>query len=432
MAGGTRKWPRILAITAGVLAVALGIIQYAMKERLHDMLLGSIPEAEAKLKVGIDLNDASVNMFGREANISGLSIQNPEGFEDDLMIRVGDFDASFKLMPFLFGRKAHFRTLDARELDVRLVRNAQSAVNINHLSQAIAGKDIIKIATVSEVMENMPVAVQQTLQKTPASEAPEPAASLEDEGESREQPTRIESLKMAGKVHYADHFIYPEMRTLGMPADEDVFELALDLTITGRDLTYYQDHSKWGKLNVSGHLAGDEEVFRIDLRSEIAPVQDPDHISMRMTGNIENIDLEVLKPYTERYGFNSDPIRIELNLVCKDGYYDPRESQVVYHVSRIRLSDEMAAEVAKKTGGLLAFPEKFELPVPVTGPYNSPELDMDGIDWASVILKNLPVGDLLGEGLKMLTEGVKEGGDSKGTEDALEGLLKGFLGSGGQ
>ncbi len=354
---------RLVLAVVVLVVVVLGGLQYVLQNRLNDVFAEVLPALKAEKGVDVSIGNASVNAFGGSALIEGLQIANMgAGYGSGQAATIDSLSIELGLLNLIKGTLNADR-LELQDFDFNLIRNADNRLNVNDLSSAVIGRDVIPMPTIKGVVSDVGDSVPEPIAEAPAAVVVEEA--------SEPMPIRIGSLSINGQLEYIDYRIVEEVALVtGKPAG-DPFRLAMDLSTRLENIHYLQG-GEWGTIRITGNLAGKVDVIKVDLSGDIGPITDPDKIDLKLQGTISEVDLKLF----EVFGAGEDPPmtsehpgEIQVNLESVAGQVNAGVSRVV-----LRFKDVLLSEKLEKKYHVARLPY-ITIPMELSGPLNSMKLE---------------------------------------------------------
>ena len=199
----------------------------------------------------------------------------------------------------------------------------------------------------------------------------EASAAVVVEEASEPMPIRIGSLSINGQLEYIDYRIVQEVAAVtGKPAG-DPFRLAMDLSTQAENIHYLQGE-EWGTLRITGNLAGQSELIKVDLSGDIGPITDPEKIDLKLQGSITEVDLALFEVFgggEEPPMTSEHPGEIQINIVSDAGQVNTTVSRIV-----LRFKDVLLSKKLEEKYHVARLPY-ITIPMELSGPLNSMKLE---------------------------------------------------------
>lgn len=337
---------KILAKLIIILVVILVLLVGGLQAVLYFGLTGIlrthvIPEVEAQAGTDIALQAARLNLLSGSVTVDGLSISNPEKFEDPSVFSLRRAHADVAVLSLL-RQVAEVAGISIDDARITICRRSDGKINLSELRKAIP---------YAQESPEQPVA--------PPPDEPEP-----DLAQAEGMPKLlIGSLNANVLVEYVDH-----------KQEDGPRRLALKLVLSGDDIaTFPEADRQWGRVALTGHLDGDPESFVIDLKGTVAPLADPLRPSFDLGGSVASVDLALIQELTDKIDIAGDRSSLDLTIRCRNGVFDPKRSLITLRVTNARLIGKTAAKA--KAEATLA---NLSLPLPLGGTIDAPKLDWEG------------------------------------------------------
>lgn len=322
-----------------VILVCLHIfLQYGLTNAMRDIVLPRIKE-----ETGIDarVGRLSINVPGGILSLKEVAIRNPEGYLLENLASVDRIQVEFDILSLLKKKPILVKNIEVKNALLNIVRNKDGDFNL----QGLPGARPTEAPPVAEPSE--PPAVEPG--------GPLPAAQP---AEAKPWPEiLIHGLSCNATVRYLDFRL-------------EQYDIALDLQVSGHDLSTQQDPATpWGHLAVIGSLGDDRTSFITDLKIRLAPISNPKKPSFDLAGRIMEIDPRILEEAYDKLGIRSAPFSLEPTLYCRNSIFT--NSMVALDIRNIQLEDKLADDL----GGMASI-DALRFAVPITGTLQEPSTDI--------------------------------------------------------
>lgn len=336
----------ILLVVVGVVGVQL-FLKNHLTNVINDDVFGA---AEEQLDIELDLDRASVNLLAGDINFEGLTVGNPEGFDEVFMFRL-------KRLKVDLGVRKMIRAILKGELDIEVTK-----VEVRDAALTIVkNKDEkINLKVLADTMESDEKTEQQGEPEDPAEES----KTLASPTESRPPKFLLKDLHINTVVRYVDH-------TKG--EDGKPMDLSIKTLITLQNLaTFKAEGMEWAPLAIDGSLEKEDgkQYCKTDLDGKIAPITDPVKMSFDLHGEIGEIDLGFVMPYVIAFGVTGcESVSMRIDMVCRNGEFDRDKSVLSLDLNKVVLAKSMAKSLP---AGMEYIP-KLTLPFPLGGTLTEPD-----------------------------------------------------------
>ncbi len=355
-------------LIAGLLAVLLVGGLWVGQGIVNRRLAAALPEASAKSGVSMTAGALGVNVWNGSGAIRDLSIANPPGFPEQPLFTLTEGYASIRYLPLLRGR-VQVGELTVREATLTLIRNAEGRLNVKR-----------------RAVKDVPA--------PPAGDRPPPEAPPAETAAKALPEMGIDQLLALLTLNYVDY---------SAAVDGKPYEARFHLELTGSGLATYGDEANedaWGLLKAEGYVESGSLRSPVQLSGRIAPLVKPASPSFRVTGSIEKLDPEMIRPLLgKNSGIKGEAERIDLALVADKGRFDERESKIILTLKNVKLGDRVL--------------ETAVLTIPLHGTVDKPKLRLEQA-----------LFDLLSQALTAPDKGSSSDSKKKGLN--LEGISKGL------
>jgi hypothetical protein len=336
---------RTAAFIVILFVVAVVVLQVILKNHLGTVLETQvIPALEEELKVDVAIDGASINLLAGSINLSGVQIGNPPDYQEPSFFTIDSLLLDVGIKNLLMGNGADASEVHVNSAELTIVRNVNGAVNVVELCRERKTRT---------PRADRPRSSPPRTNPAPGKDGPEAAARM--------PPVLIRSGVINTRVRYIDHTF----------ADGPL-EFELENRLTLEDIgTRPTETGDWGTLRLTGSLAGDRELSVSDLRGRLAPIpDDPMKVSFDLTGTISRVDIAPFTNEMRKADFQCAAVSLDVNLVCRDGEFDPNVSsiQIVAH------EFEPLNNLARRLPDTMSRVERLEVPLSISGPLSKPRL----------------------------------------------------------
>ncbi|MDA0323849.1 MAG: hypothetical protein O2923_14205 [Verrucomicrobia bacterium] len=337
---------RTAVIVVILLVVALVALQAILKNHLGTVLETQVvPALEEQLKVGVAIDGASINLLAGSMNLSGVKLGNPADYQEPSLFTMDSLLLDVGIKNLLMGNGADVSEVRVNSAELTVVRHVNGAVNVVELFRGVKTRN--------------PGGNRPPRSSTPR---PDPAPGTDrPEAAARMPPVLIRSGVINTRIRYIDHTF----------ADGPL-EIELENRLTLEDIgTRPTETGDWGTLRLRGSLAGDRELSVADLRGRLAPIpDDPMKVSFDLKGTISRVDITPFTNEMRKADFQCAAASLDVNLVCRDGEFDPNVSSIRIVAHEFEPLDSLARRLPDAMSRI----ERLELPLSVAGPLSKPRL----------------------------------------------------------
>ncbi len=337
-----KKTGKIVGISLGVIVLLLLVVMVAANSILANRLSETlkqyvVPGLEEQLGVSIDFESAKVQVLGGYAEIRGVKIGNPAGFDEPEFAAMSECRVTLKLKSLIQGGIIELSAVHIDGLELMLVRNAEGLFNL---------------ALILDRIEAEGAAGPCALLTVGAAVALQPGTDI--------PKILVRGLSADAIVRFTDHSIL-----------KDPLQFTFDLVVDAVNLaTFERQENAKGMVSIKGALLERPEACIVDLVALVGPMSNVDKLDVEIEGTIRSIDVELIKPYTKKLDFECEELGLELGITCKDSMIDEDESLVTFWISDISL----LGDLKKKAHGIGKVEvDRLLLPVPVQGTLFKPE-----------------------------------------------------------
>lgn len=321
------------AVIAAILVVLAAVGLWMLQRAVDGRLARALPEASLRSGLPMTARGLGVNLWKGDGSVRDLVIGNPPGFPSQSLFTLTEGHLSLKYLPLLRGR-VRFGDVTVKEANLTLVRLADGRMNVKRQSSKEAPAPAGRPAP------------------TPETRPVEPSAA-------RALPEMaLEQLLATLTLTYLDY---------STPADGKPFEALIHLNLTGSGLATYgdaADESAWGALKAEGYVESGGKRAPVQMSGRLAPLAQPSAPTFRMTGSVEKLDPEMIRPLLgKNSGIKGEAERLELTLVADKGRFDERQSRIVLTLKNVKLGDRVL--------------ETAVLRIPVHGTVEKPKLRLE-------------------------------------------------------
>lgn len=327
------KIRHILFVIFLVIVVLIGFgLQTFLTKGLTTALNQTVfPEIQAEYGLDMSIENASVNLLHRRAELEGFSVRNLDGFQEPSLLTVDHCKIYFELIS-LFKRKPIIKSVKSSGMKLTVERNEQGRINIQELTDNLKSAKTPGKKPLEARIEELPLEEQ---------------VPLAIAGSAGQSPMQIRRLATEGTVTYIDS-------RLGL-------NLPLALRLTGSDLFVPPAEGQPDSLLVlRGAHADNPDAFVIDLNAIVEPLVDTDNPSFNASGSISAIDAALLGDILTKNDMESGPFSIKPSITCQQSRL--KGSQVELVLNDLKYRDVALGQTA--------------LNLPLSGTLRDPVVDL--------------------------------------------------------
>ncbi|MEI6219221.1 MAG: AsmA family protein, partial [bacterium] len=332
----------ILIVLFVLLIIAVVAVQYILKSHLGPIIQAQLPPVKEKLQVRVlEVGGASVNLLGGSVQIDSIKVGNPQGFQEPTLFALDRFRVEIgigKLIKAALRKEVDLEIprIELRNAELQLIRNDEGAINLKVLTDTLnAGKTQSTAGTPVEKKADRP-----------AGQAASPLPKI-----------YVKMVDINTVFRYLDHAV----------SKTEPINIALKNSINIRNLATY-NVGQIGDISITGALESDANLCKTDLKGHIAPIIDPEKPTFDIAGDVGHVDLRLIRPYMDMAGFGCDSLSLKVNIVCKDGVLDGKQSVLTLVMTKVLLTGDMPP-------GVNCINE-LTVPVPVEGTLSAPKVNL--------------------------------------------------------
>ena len=332
----------ILIVILVLLIVAVVAVQNILKSHLGPIIQAQLPPVKEKLQVRVlEVGGASVNLLGGSVQIDSIEVGNPQGFQEPILFSLDRFRVEIgigKLIKAALRKEVDLEIprVELRNAELQLIRNEEGVINLKVLADTLGtGKTQVAETTPGENKADRPAG---------RSAAPLPKIY-------------VRTVDINTVFRYLDH----------AASKTEPIKIALKNSVNIRNLATY-DVGQIGDLSITGALESDANLCKTDLKGHIAPIINPETPTFDIAGDVGHVDLRLIRPYMDMAGFGCDSLSLKINIVCKDGVLDGKQSVVTLVMTKVLLTRDMPP-------GVNCINE-LTVPVPVDGTLSAPKVNL--------------------------------------------------------
>lgn len=378
-----------------LIVVAVVAVQVILKNHLGPMIQAQLPPVKDKLQIQtLEVGNASVNLLGGSVRVDGIKVGNPKGFQEPVLFSLDRFIVEIgvgRLIKAAINKQVDLEIprVELKDSELKIIRNADGSINLKVLSDTLgAGQEQKPAQKPAEMPQEKPAA------------APGPAGPL--------PKIFLKTADANMVVRYVDHAM----------SKTETINIAIKAALNLRNIATY-DVGTRGNISITGSLDGNANLCKTDLKGQISPIIDPLKPTMEIAGDIGNVDLRLVRPYMDAAGFGCDSLSLKINLVCKDGIIDGKQSVITLMMTKVLLTKgDMPPGVN--------YLNELTVPVPVEGTITAPKVNMEKAVAKAVVDNLKSNAGAVATGLigNALSGGKDKDKDKKGEKGGAAGLIQ--------
>jgi len=334
---------KILGYLFGLGAVILLGLHLFLLHGLTRMINETIlPDLEQKYGLKIQVQKLSINIPNGMLYLKKITLQNPDGFLLENLASVEEVKVEVDLHSVLRRQPLVIRRIEVEKALLNIIRNADGVFNVSALKASMSP---------AEPAPQQPLPPSGIQQPSAPSAPPPPPEQVYPPPE-----ILLQHLSCRLKVRYIDLHL-------------NQTDIALDLSLTGNDLSTLQDpDAPWGSLNLQGSLGNQKQAFLTMLQARLAPLTMPEQPSFDLTGKVMEIDPRLMDKLYKKLGIRSAPFGLEPDLHCVDGVYE--NSAIALKISNIKIEEKHANAFSRALSA-----QSLRFSFPLTGSIQNPTLE---------------------------------------------------------
>lgn len=352
----------ILAVLLVIAALIITGLQLFLTRGLTSALnQGVFPAVKSMYGLQMEIENASVNLFKGNAELSGFAVSNLKGYQEPHLLTFDKCRLDLDLTSLLNRKPVIIKNVEATGAVLVIERNKQKKYNVKELADALK-----------------PVESVEKPDTPPAKPAPAPDT---EPSKPEPVPVHIQHINVDAIVNYVDS---------GRKRN-----YALNLVLTATDLFTAPENSHPNSLiTLRGSLKDDEGACATDLTAMIEPLTDPANPTFSASGSILDIDAVFIQELLDKNDMKSGPFSIRPSITCKKG--ELAGSFIDLSLTDLNI---YGASIGKIT-----------VPLPVTGTFQKPSIDWTASFSSLLSKQTLNIGKALG--LKELKKELGLGADA--------------------
>lgn len=326
---------RVILILVLLLVVAVFGLNLFLEKGLTPAIQKALPAVEEKLGAPVSVGKASVSLFQGSVVLEDVSVGNPEGFNQPHLFSLARSVQDIALWPLITKQEIRVEEVTIENSDLTVVRNKDGLINLE------------------VILANL---------KKGADETTEPAPEEKPEEQPEQEPTPLPPFELE-QLFVSSLLTYVQEKSSGEP-----FNLGLQLKITGKEIGTIGEPTDRGTLSIVGNLAGNQELFVINLDGKIAPITDPLKPTFEVEGKVNSVQLAMFEVFQKDFKLKGGMMGLDMVLHAKDGIFDPEKSQVRVLINQPDLGSGMGLPSGFQ-------PASLTFPVKVSGTVQEPKVN---------------------------------------------------------
>ena len=326
---------RVILILVLLLVVAVFGLNLFLEKGLTPAIQKALPAVEEKLGAPVSVGKASVSLFQGSVVLEDVSVGNPEGFNQPHLFSLARSVQDIALWPLITKQEIRVEEVTIENSDLTVVRNKDGLINLE------------------VILANL---------KKGADETTEPAPEEKPEEQPEQEPTPLPPFELE-QLFVSSLLTYVQEKSSGEP-----FNLGLQLKITGKEIGTIGEPTDRGTLSIVGNLAGNQELFVINLDGKIAPITDPLKPTFEIEGKVNSVQLTMFEIFQKDFKINGGMMGLDMTLHAKDGVFDPEKSQIRVLINQPDLGSGLGLPAGFQ-------PASLTFPVKVSGTVQEPKVN---------------------------------------------------------
>lgn len=324
-----------------VLVVVVGAfgLNWFLSKGLKPAFEKARPTIEEKLGTTLEIDDLSVQVLQGRLAVDGIRLGNPEGFESlPHLFTLTSALNQINLGDLILKQQITIDEIRVEDSNLYLIRKADGALNLQAL------------------LANL----------QPAAEEAPPAPEREEEVPAEEKETAPTELPpfMLERFFLTSALDFTQERE-----NKDPLNLGVDVKVEADGIGTVGDPAmKTGRFKVTGNLAGNKDLFVMDLQGRVAPLADPTAPTFELKGQIESLEMEILRAFSKDIRLSDGMIDVRLELAAESGAFTDG-SEMVLHIANPKLGEGFDIPAR-------AVPAALSVVVPVRGTVMEPRISL--------------------------------------------------------
>lgn len=298
----------ILAVLLILIGLALFGLQLFLTNGLTTALnQGAFPYIKETYGLDMNLTGASVNLLTGSANLEGLSVRNPGGYEEKNLLTVERCRVKVGLLSLIRHSPILIQLAEIQGAVLTVERNRENNINLREVAATLQPEE--------PASEKAPPDVVPQPQPGEPKQPPAPVAP-EAKPAAPPVPVHLRRIAVDARIKYADSRLQREYD--------------LDLELTANNLfTIPAEGQPDSLVTLRGSLFHDKNAFLTDLSLIFSPPTDPEQLTFNATGSVLDIAAELLGDFLRKNKMDSSSFSIKPSITCKKGRLDGSKVDLV-------------------------------------------------------------------------------------------------------
>ncbi len=355
-----------------VLVVVVGAfgLNWFLSKGLKPAFEKARPMIEEKLGTTLEIDDLAVQILLGRLSVDGIRLGNPEGFnQTPHLFTLTSALNQINLADLILKQQITIDEIRVEESNLYLIRKADGSLNLEAL--------LANLQPAEKPIEETPPPAEEV---PPTTEEPAPPTEL--------PPFMLERFLLTSALAFTQE-----------REGKDPFNLGVDLKVEADGIGTVGDPAmKTGRFKITGNLSGNKELFVMNLAGKVAPLSDPTAPTFELNGQIESLEMKVLRAFSKDINLSDGMIDLRLQLAAVSGVFSDR-SEMVVHIANPKFGEGFDIPAR-------AVPAALSVVVPVGGTVMEPKISFAEALAASIrtTLLGAPAEALKAEAEKLKAE----------------------------
>ena len=357
---------RILLALVLLFVVGVFALNWFLEKGLTPAIQKALPTVEEKLGAPVEVGSASVSLFAGSMTLEDIRVGNPEGFEQPTLFSLAKSVQDIAILPLITKQEVRIEEVTIQESNLTVVRNTDGDINIKTL--------------LANLNEGVPPEEEPAEEPAPEEEPPGEKGPL--------PPVELEQLLVTSLMTFIQE-----------KESGDPFNLGLSLKVSGNNIGTIGEPSDRGTIAIRGNLAGNQDLFVINVNGKIAPITDPLAPTFEIEGKVDSVELQMFEVFQRDFKLKGGMMGLDMVLHAAEGVFDPEKSMVRVLINQPDLGSGMGIPAGYQ-------PASLTFPVRVSGTVQEPEINfMQGLREG---IQNALMGTGAGEKIQETVEQTKK------------------------
>ena len=252
-----------------------------------------IPEIKEQYGLDVSFKSAEVNLLKRRADLSGILVRNPIGFQNPTLLSIHHGRVAINLKSLIQRNPIIIDMIQLNGVEMDIERNKDRQVNV---------RDFSEIAAVQAPTEN---------QTSPVAEQPTGTREFHRSAKKEAQPISLHfrRIEAEGAVIYTDRILRKKYQ--------------MNLELSAKNIFTAPEAGQLSTLiTLRGGAADDPSRFATDLSVFMSPLTNLERPTFNATGSVENMDPALIEELLSKNDLNSGSFSVRPSIACKHGQLD--------------------------------------------------------------------------------------------------------------